>query len=359
MKQGLAARIQAGLFLIVISCGFVLVLLHLISQGRERYGAMGFAQVTDGRLTKQVDDTVIKAIPKSEALNGLQAGIEYRLFDDAGPQVRAGCPGWLFLGEEVWEVKDGEQNIASHLAVARKLSDYFRRMRVVLILLTVPDKARVAAADLCSQRVSPQSKKRLGLWHTLARSLPVPQVDITKDWPGKPGYWRTDTHWDRLGARFAANRTARMLISILGTKGEERATVERSRIAAIRLGDLMRLSNIQHAPRWLQPPPDFERAESVTWTRSGGLLGAAPPSDVILAGSSYSRNSGFIDDLGIDLGREVVQESEDGSGFDGSIFDLFKKHRNTLAQARAVIWEFPERTLTQPLNDEERAFLRR
>jgi alginate O-acetyltransferase complex protein AlgJ len=102
----------------------------------------------------------------------------------------------------------------------------------------------------------------------------------------------------------------------------------------------------------------MERKRVVTWAAGGDLLSAGPPPDVLLAGSSYSRNSGFADDLGLDLGRQVVQLSEDGSGFDGAVFDVLAKHRGTLAQAKVVIWEFPERSITQPLTDDERAFLR-
>ena len=100
-----------------------------------------------------------------------------------------------------------------------------------------------------------------------------------------------------------------------------------------------------------------ERPETVAWQTSGGLLDTGPAPDVILTGSSYSRNSGFADVLGLALGREVVQLSEDGGGFDGAIFALFAQHRKTLAEAKVVVWEFPERSLTQPLSDDERAYL--
>jgi alginate O-acetyltransferase complex protein AlgJ len=53
----------------------------------------------------------------------------------------------------------------------------------------------------------------------------------------------------------------------------------------------------------------------------------------------------------------VVQLSEEGGGFDGALFALLQKHRNTLAQAKVVVWEFPERSLTQPLTADERAYL--
>jgi alginate O-acetyltransferase complex protein AlgJ len=358
MHDVIAVRVQAVLFVVAIFAGFAFVVMRLEGEGRETFAGMGWPQLMDGRLTKKVDDVVVAALPKSEVLDGLQAGLEYRVFNDAGPQVRPGCPGWLFLGEEVMEAKGGEENAALHFKIAEKLAARFARRHVKLVMLTVPDKARLAASELCGESVSPQSRERLARWNALVRTSGIARVDIVKGWHFKPGYWRTDTHWDDGGARFAAMRTARLVNAALGGKGTERATVVASREPQVRQGDLMHLSNLQNAPRWLQPPPDMERKTTVTWAASGDLLAAGPPPDVLLAGSSYSRNSGFADDLGLALGREVVQLSEDGSGFDGAAFDVLAKHRGTLNQAKVVVWEFPERSITQPLNDDERAFLR-
>ena len=358
MRFARALQIQAVLFLLVIVAGFAFVVARFATpDGRDPFSVMGWTQIADGEFTKKVDDGVVAALPKSNALDGLQAGLEYRVLDDAGPQVRAGCFGWLFLGEEVWEVKNGDRNLAQHLAIAKRVAADFARRRVGLVILTVPDKARVAATQLCEQRVSPQAQARLALWNRLVAEVPVTKVDIVEGWPGKPGYWRTDTHWDREGARFAAMRTAQAVDGILNGRGSERADVTKASQAQIRPGDLMHLSNLQNAPSSLQPPPDMERAQTIAWHRSGGLLDTRPPADVILAGSSYSKNSGFIDALGLALGREVVQLSQDGAGFDGAMFALLNKHRTTLARTKVVVWEFPERSLTQPLTDDEHAYL--
>ena len=359
MRLDRAIRVQTILFLAVIFIGFVFVVAHFAgNRGRDAFTSMGFAEVADGVFTKKVDDGVVAALPKSDAINGLQAGIEYRLFDDAGPQVRAGCSGWLYLGEEVWEVRGGDRNISLHLAIAQKMAADFARRGVGLVMLVVPDKARMVPSDLCGQRVSPQEQGRLARWNQMAIGIPAARVDVVNGWPVHPGYWRTDTHWDRAGARFAAMRTAAAVDVFLKGRGTQHATVTKAAAPQPRPGDLMHLSNLQNSPRWLQPPPDMERAETVTWQSSGGLLDTGPPADVLLAGSSYSTNSGFIDALGLALRREVVQLSEEGGGFDGALFTLMKKHRDTLSHAKVVVWEFPERSLTQPLTGDERAFLR-
>jgi len=356
LKRVLAAQTVLFLALIFVACACIVARLVSPSD-REAFAGVGWPEITDGAFTKDVDNEVVAALPIAVGLDGLQAGVEYRVFDDAGPQVRAGCFGWLFLGEEVWEVKDGEHNVALHLAIANRIAADFARRRVQIVMLTVPDKARIARAELCSQAVSPQARDRLAVWTRLATGLPVRKVDIVRGWPGKPGYWRTDTHWDRDGAHFAATRTAAVVDEILRGHGAERATVTDAKAPQPRPGDLMHLANLEHAPSNLRPPPDMDRAETVSWQRSGGLLDSGPAPEVVLSGSSYSKNSGFSDALGLALGREVVQMSEDGGGFDGAVFALMNKHASILAHAKVVVWEFPERSLTQPLNAAEQAYL--
>ncbi|MGH7756119.1 MAG: alginate O-acetyltransferase AlgX-related protein, partial [Vulcanimicrobiaceae bacterium] len=115
--------------------------------------------------------------------------------------------------------------------------------------------------------------------------------------------------------------------------------------------------DLDRAPPALRPPSDLERRSNVQWQPAGGLLDAGPAPTVLLAGSSYSKNSGFANDLGLALGREVVQLSQDGGGFDGAILALLETRPALLAQAKVVVWEWPERALTQPLTDAERSFL--
>jgi alginate O-acetyltransferase complex protein AlgJ len=358
MKLERAVYVQTVLFLTTIFIGFACIVAHFaMKDGRVPLAAMGWVDVADGAFTKKVDEGVVVAMPANDALNGLQAGVEYRVFNDAGPQVRAGCFGWLFLGEELEEVRNGNENMASHFAIARKVAADFASRRIALVMLTVPDKARVAATRLCNQRVSTQEQSRLSAWNQMTTTLALTKIDIVSGWPGKPGYWTTDTHWDREGARFAARRTAEAVRPLLAGSASETAVVSSARTPQVRPGDLMHLSNLEHAPPWLQPPPDMERPQSVIWQHGGGLLDAGPSADILLTGSSYSKNSGFIDYLGLALGHEVVQLSEEGGGFDGSLFGLLNKHRKELAHAKVVVWEFPERSLTQPLTANERSFL--
>ncbi|MGH7707629.1 MAG: alginate O-acetyltransferase AlgX-related protein [Vulcanimicrobiaceae bacterium] len=357
MNATRAAAVQAVAFLMVVFVGFAYVLAHFATGGVETLGVASWPQISDGRFTKAIDRAVVAALPKSERLDGLQAGLEYRIFADAGPQVRAGCPGWLFLSQELVDVPDGDRNLQLHRELAGRIAAQLATRGIAVVMLPVPDKARIAAAQLCGRPVAPQARRRLADWQRAASGLDAAQVDVVTGWPGKPGYWRTDTHWDRVGANYAAVRTAAVVDRLLRSRGSERATVTRSPRLVARTGDLMHLADLDRAPPALRPPSDLERRSNVQWQPAGGLLDAGPAPTVLLAGSSYSKNSGFANDLGLALGREVVQLSQDGGGFDGAILALLETRPALLAQAKVVVWEWPERALTQPLTDAERSFL--
>jgi alginate O-acetyltransferase complex protein AlgJ len=359
MESTRAVYVQTIAFLVVVFAGFAAVLHSFATPaGREKLaGANSWAQIAGGQFTKAVDGEVAAALPKSERLDGLQAGLEYRIFDDAGPQVRAGCAGWLFLAEEFLEVRGGSDNMRARRAIVEKAAARLGERGIAVVLLPVPDKARMAPQALCGRRVSAQAQGRWAEWQRISADSHVPQVDVARGRPAQLGYWRTDTHWDRGGAKYAASVAAAEVNRILGGRGDERADVRTASVAEPRPGDLLRLSNLENAPRALQPAPDMDRSVTVSWRHGGGLLDSGPKASVILAGSSYSQNSGFAGELGLALGREVVQMSEPGGGFDGALLRVLAKPRESLEQAKVVVWEWPERSLTLPLTADERAFL--
>ena len=119
----------------------------------------------------------------------------------------------------------------------------------------------------------------------------------------------------------------------------------------------MRLSNLDHSYEWSGPAPDIQSETALKITRTGGLLDDVAAPSVVLAGSSFSRNSGFADYLSAALSREVAQKSRDGGGFAGALLDIIENSPQILKETRLVVWEMPVRTLTQPLTEAERRFL--
>ncbi|MDI4664461.1 hypothetical protein K9U40_09010 [Xanthobacter autotrophicus] len=347
----LARTLATLAFLALMLAGLGCVVTHLAGAGGANVAAAFTGRnLLDGRFSAVLDKAVVAALPKTPALDDLASGLAYRLFGDAGAQVRAGCPGWLFLAEELVETKGGEGNLAARARLAVRIRDEMARRNIALVVLPVPDKAELAADGLCGLAVADQARGRRGAWQAASAALGLDQVEIATGWP-KGAVLRTDTHWNGAGASFAARRLAEAITRRLGP-GDTGVTLKESAPAS-RVGDLMRLAGLSRSWPWSGPAPDEVSEVRAAIARSGGLLDDVPVPSVLLAGSSYSLNSGFADRLQAASGREVAQKSREGSGFAGALLDILDATPQMLDGVRLVVWEFPMRVLTQPLTEAE------
>jgi alginate O-acetyltransferase complex protein AlgJ len=348
-------KFNAVAFLIVIMSGSVLMLWHLAREGRSLTHALREASWLDGSVTGTLDQRVAQAAPPAASVNRVFNGLLYAITGDPDPQVRSGCPGWLFLTEEVVETPGGERNFQQRLALTRKLLRDLGRRHIELVTVPVPDKVEQAAGELCRLVVSRQARGRRVAWQQASADLGLHQVDLHAGWV-TPGYWRTDTHWNREGARLAAQRVASEVATVIAA-GDQSMQLEVSAAVHPRVGDLMRLAGIDRNSPPFAPAADLDHDEALVIRHSGGLLDAAPAPEVMLAGSSYSLNSGFIDYLQLDTKHEIAQQSRSGGGFAGSVLELLTRHPERLEGIKLLIWEWPLRTLYQPLTDAESAYL--
>lgn len=340
--------------LAIIFAGFVSV---VVRGGDSLYEILKAAPLKDymsGSLPGRIDRAVFDAIPRSAGLNGLSAGLLYKGLRDAGPQVWAGCSDWLYSGEELRVDRRDAENMAARIRMLPRLVQAFAERKILLVVVPVPDKAEQVEDQLCGVAAD-ASRVRVNAWAQAANATKLHQVNLRHQWP-LPGYWRTDTHWDSAGAQFAAEAVAKLVNGMLGA-GTERVSLTRG-VRHERPGDLARLAGLQDAPKWLAPAAEYAEDARASIQRSGGLLDEATAPSVLLAGSSYSQNSGFIEYLQAALGREVAQVSEAGGGFAGAVLKLLQQKPEMLAGAKVVIWEWPMRSLVAPLSDAERQMLR-
>jgi alginate O-acetyltransferase complex protein AlgJ len=268
--------------------------------------------------------------------------------------VRQGCPGWLFLEEETASTPRGDQYLRQRVRLAGLLQAALRQRGVALVSVPVPDKVEQARTQLCGLAVSSQAQGRRLAWQRAIGSVPA-QVDLARGWPA-PAYWRLDTHWNRLGAAWAARQVAAKVLAVLPAGATAMRVVDAP--ARRRSGDLARLAGLDRNNPPFAPPPEYDRGATLDVEHTGGLLDDVAAPQVLLAGSSYSLNSGFIDALQLALGQEVSQQSQPGGGFAGSLLDLLA-HRQRLDGVRVVVWEWPLRVLYQPLTAAESDFLQR
>ncbi|MDN3275903.1 hypothetical protein QWJ07_16695 [Frankia sp. RB7] len=333
-------------------------LAAVLTKGHEALGEVlrttTEKDLTDGRFAQKIDKAIFAAVPRSTALDGLVTGLEYRVLGDAGPQVRAGCGDWLYTMEELRAERHDHDNMALRAEMLQRLVRAVKRSGARLVIVPVPDKADQVEDKLCGIRAT-QSRLRDQFWSELARVDGALVVDLRNHWP-KPGYWKTDTHWDQTGARFAAEQIAQALARTLDPGGDAVKLVDGS--IRQRTGDLARLSGLTEAPHLLAPVPEQEREVRVDISRSGGLLDDTPEPQIILAGSSFSLNSGFFEYLETSLAREVAQVSQPGGGFAGALIETLDKQAGSLEKVKAVIWEWPMRSLVSSPSEAEKNFMR-
>lgn len=345
--------LKACFVLAVIFAG----LLSVALRGREAiFTIFRNAQPRDfmsGTLAGRIDRAVFDAIPRSSTLDGLAVGLLYAGLHDAGPQVWAGCGDWLFSIEELRADRHDMENILARAKILQLIERAFATREILLVVLPIPDKAEQVEDQLCGTAAS-QSRRRATMWAG-ATTARAPQIDLNKQWP-RPGYWRTDTHWDNTGARFAAEAVAQTINVTLGP-GSEDVSLAKGAMRE-RRGDLARLAGLTDAPQGLAPPLEREEGIKAAIVRSVGLLDDTLPPSIVLAGSSYSLNSGFLEYLQVMLAREVAQASQAGGGFAGALLELLQRKPSVLAGVKVVIWEWPMRSLSAPLSEAEHQFLK-
>jgi alginate O-acetyltransferase complex protein AlgJ len=339
--------------LAIIFAGFISVAVRGRDNIQQTIESLEFADFISGAASKKLDRAVFDSIPKSVGLNDFASGLLYFALHDTGSQVWAGCQSWLYSNEELQIGRHDSENILSRARIYRLLFEAFARRKVLLISVPIPDKAEQVENELCGITAE-QSRRRAKNWASATRTVEAFPVNLRPEWP-YPGYWQTDTHWDSRGAQFAAQKVAELINARLGL-GSERVKLTTVSTRE-RIGDLARLAGLAGAPRWLALGPEFEVIVRADIARSGGLLDDTAAPSILLAGSSYSMNSGFIEYLQVSLLREVAQLSQAGGGFDGALLELLQNKPRTMADVKAVIWEWPMRSLTAPLTPAELNFL--
>jgi len=298
-------------------------------------------------------------------LGRLQREAGWLLLKDTGPQVRTGCPGWLFLVDELVLHPSRSTNARQRAELVARIQAELSRRDSQLLVVLVPDKSRVEAAQLCRLERPAALAQRLDDWKQQLESAGVTVVDTTpalksrRDTHGAV-FYRSDTHWNLDGAEAAAEAVAAVMIAMgFETASPIQLTVEYDSPRP-RWGDLVRLAGLDRLPENWRPEPDqvpkvrfIAPATQPTALDVDALFGETAKPRIALLGTSFSRNAHFADYLVKALGTEVGNLARDGGGFAGSITDFLRSDSSQASQW--VIWEIPERFLEAPLGPEEQA----
>ena len=309
------------------------------------------AGITTERFSKHLDSH----LPIRDGLIAFANAGRYVLTNGAGDQVRLGKDEWLFSVEEIQYHPDASTSQAERVAIAGKVSAGLRRLGVELLVVVVPDKARVQSAQLADGVYPAWYSQRHA---SLVRGLQEQGVRVLDVLPEmqravkfNPLYYRTDTHWNQAGAQLVAELVAQQ-IRLQGLNAPATGfSTTRSAASTERVGDLLSLLGLARVPDALRPNPDQEHTDQTAKSAvasSAGLLGDVNM-PVVLVGTSFSQRANFHGYLQAALQAEVLNVATDGGGFIQSMAAYLLDDAFRTSPPQWLVWEIPERAFSKPL----------
>jgi alginate O-acetyltransferase complex protein AlgJ len=314
--------------------------------------------VLHGEVTHKIAKQLSGADLAEEAAD-LERAASWLLLKDTGPRVRQGCPGWLFIADELKINRDALTNAQSKAQAVIDLQQLLARRGIQLLVAVVPDKSRIAAEQLCGVSRPALLQNRVVDWTATLQRAGVNAMDLTPALQplGAQAYLRTDTHWSETGADTAAKAIARQIEASGMQATPQKSFDVRHAPLARRPGDLVRLAGIDWLPLNLQPAPESVAASEITERAQpvqGGsddlddLFGDDNLPNVALIGTSFSRNSNFAGFLQMALGAPIGNFGKDGGEFSGAANAWFDSAAFKQTPPKLMIWEIPERDLQTP-----------
>ncbi|MEW6729567.1 MAG: cell division protein FtsQ [Pseudomonadota bacterium] len=342
-------------------------LLALAQEGFHKTAQNGWHDFIHGAPMRTLADD-LRTTPLAEWLGRRQRELGWLVLGDLGPRVRQGCPGWLFLTDELRLDPQGTAHAQARADLARRVHAALAAQGHHLVLALVPDKTRIEADHLCSLRRPAALERRFQAWIETLRGQGVAVIPLDQPLAQVKArlgqaFDRTDTHWSQTGAEAAAQAIAAQLTAQGFVPSPRRDyRLERGPLHA-RWGDLVRLAGLDGLPEGLRPAPDEVHAlrfeleppppSQVETLSADTLFGEPSGTRLTLVGTSFSRNASFADFLALHLHTDVGNLARDGGGFAQSM-QQFLEHEMHEAGSSWVIWEIPERVLTEPWGEAER-----
>lgn len=353
VQQQPAHRRVAGVWLALLAAGIAYAAVQL--KEADTVPAFNASSAWVGKAARGVEESL--QLPFKEPLETADAAWRYRVLGQLGPQVVQGCPGWLFYADGLRSPvgTDLAQAQAVRVQVMHKVASMLRERGVQLLVMTVPDKSRIATQQLCGLTRPAPSQMQLEAFVQALGQAGVAHADLRRtlgEQVSPAPYYRTDVHLNQAGAELAARAVAGQAKPLLEGEGTQQYILSEAAAAQPRMGDLIVLAGLEHAPEGWRPALDKEVPQTIEMVTSGGLLDDGPTARVLLAGSSNSRRSNFAEQLGRHLHEPILNQSRDGGKFADAVLDVLNTPLPEGVQL--VVWELSEMSLLQPLSPLER-----
>lgn len=318
-----------------------------------------FLDFREGRTTQELEKQLDKKLPARATLIAGANTLRYLITGGGGEQVRTGRDQWLFLTDELRYDADGPANLQARADMLGVAAQRLNEQGVKLVIALVPDKARIYETKLSSGQYPAYNQSRYQDALVALRQRKVITVDLlqslTQAALKSEVFYRTDTHWNQIGAEVAA-RTVASQVQQLGVALDTTTFKTTTEAASVeRVGDLVRLMGLQDMPNALRPMPDQEAAASTSQTSpesaGGGLFGDAVV-PVVMTGTSYSMRGNFHGYMQQALSSKVLNTAKDGGGFLQAVTAYLTDEAFRSSKPKVLIWEVPERFLMTKLEDE-------
>lgn len=346
----------------------IFLFVGLLSSGRligsgqiELMPTTGSAeQMLEGDITQRIAKELSKAdFPTTFA--ELERGASWLLLGDTGPRVRPGCSGWLFLADELKVNHQAQRNADAKAQAVIELQQQFSRRGISLLVVIVPDKSRIAAAQRCALHRPASLEGRIQAWTSKLNVAGVANLDLSDALTplGASAWLRTDTHWSESGAKAAAAAIAQRLKTLGISATPRRSFTEIQTPIAVRPGDLVHLAGIDWLPLNWQPAAEMVAQTSTrelpvvsadSPDNEGDLFGDANLPNTALIGTSFSRNSNFAGFLQQALGAPLGNFAINGGAFSGAANSYLNNPAFKETPPTLILWEIPERDLQSAYN---------
>lgn len=315
---------------------------------------------------ESINDNVAKsAVPNLG--NQLGRGVKWLAFEELGPEVEQGCAGWLFLTDERRTYEFSVENEAKRLTAIQLLAERLKRKNIQLVVAFVPDKSRIQKEQLCHLTRPAEFAPRVERWVQRLEKAGVLAVDLAQSMSGESSesvfYYATDTHWNEKGAEQAAIAIAQQ-VNLLPIDIVPKIQYEKEKEGLEKYqGDLLKLAGIEELPFWFTRDLQ-ETKERIVFKEnaheqddSEDLFGDELLPSVFLIGSSFSKNSYFIEFLQAQLETIIPNIALEGGGFWRAANQYFESAAFLKTPPKILIWEVPERMIQAPIELDESSWL--
>ena len=359
MRPALNAALAAATLIVVMLFGIWQVAGAFMQPG-IRDVPVSADDIRTGRTASALDHKIAELLPWRDRMITAASVLRYVVTRGAGPDVRLGRDGWLFLADELRYHAESSASMESRFSQVAQLNDELKARRVQLVVALVPDKARIYGDDLPEGPAAAYDRSRYDKALEALRSHGIAAIDLRTPLAAAAQtgdvYYRTDTHWNQRGAQIAAG-TIGEAVKSLGVSLPPATFREVTGPERERVGDLLRLMGLDHAPDSLRPAPDREApitTEEAAAPSSGNALFGDTSVPVVLVGTSYSMRANFHGFLEEGLGTRVLNAARDNAGFLQSMNEYLDNDAFRESPPQVIVWELPERFLPMAVTSADR-----